>query len=291
MRRAFALGTDDLLYFNGGFKIESRQVMDRADPALLSRDLERHPRKDIAGVLGATCIGFDVVDGVRRRATASKLFVLLAALVFFIEAAAAAPKTIEVLMGRAQWFNQLSCPLYAALDQLYEFAHRTTAAQTLSLEPVHLGELSLIVGLAPLWKAGISRGHGRADTFEVAPSVGQQHTTTGLSHLWTPRPSCARLQKVAHRLLQSSVSSAASRLLLWGEAFICTTYTFRLRTTPRMHRRWASSETNTKQLRKPATRRRSKNKPAEEQSEQVIVDCWQRLVVKSGALRVFWFCV
>ena len=131
--------------------------MKRVDEAFVAHDVERHPGKGQTGLLNATCIGVDVVDGVRLRASANKLPVLLAALCWVFALGRAAPKTIEVFLGHIQWFNLLARPIFSVLNALYVFARLEPADVALDLDPVHLGELSLIVLLAPFWQSDLRK--------------------------------------------------------------------------------------------------------------------------------------
>ena len=156
LRQAFALATDDIMVFHRGTLEESRRAMDRVDRAFVSHHVERHPLKDVTGASNATCIGIDVVDGIRLRASAIKLPLLILALCEVIFRGEAAPKTIEILLGHIQWFDLLARPLFSILDTLYASSRQEGQLTIRALEDVHLAELSLVM-LAPFWQADLRR--------------------------------------------------------------------------------------------------------------------------------------
>jgi hypothetical protein len=115
-----------------------------------------------------TCIGIDIVDGVRLRAHSAKAVLVLLAITELISRRRASPKCVEILLGSVQHFYLLNRPLFSTLDSLYAFAREGLPGSQdqsstfderaeLTLSDVLLGELALIVCLAPFWQADLRR--------------------------------------------------------------------------------------------------------------------------------------
>jgi hypothetical protein len=81
----------------------------------------------------------------------------LAAIVELLRFGKVSPYGLAALIGVAQWFDQLSRPLFAILDTVYAFTRlpRPTVAQ--ELPPSVVRELLLVLALAPLWEADLTR--------------------------------------------------------------------------------------------------------------------------------------
>ena len=157
LQNTFALATDDILCFTRGSLALAAAVTSKVDRAFDSVGVVRNPAKDVDGALSETCIGIDLEQGIRLAANAGKLAVVLPALVELLSVRQVAPLGLAGLLGVVQWFNQLARPLFSVLDTVYEFERRAGPRTRQELSDCHLSELLVVLALAPLWEADLTR--------------------------------------------------------------------------------------------------------------------------------------
>jgi len=153
----FALATDDILCFTRGSQALAASVTSRVDRAFDSIGVVKNPAKDVNGALSESCIGIDLERGTHLAANAGKLGTVLPALVELLSVRQIAPLGLAGLLGVVQWFDQLARPLFSVLDTVYEFERRAGPRTRQALSDCHLSELLVVLALAPLWEADLTR--------------------------------------------------------------------------------------------------------------------------------------
>ena len=91
------------------------------------------------------------------KPSSSKLLVVLLAMLALVEGASVAPLQLAALLGVIQWFDHICRPLFATLDNVYEFALRVLGHVCQSLDDCMRAELLLVLTLAPAWEADLRR--------------------------------------------------------------------------------------------------------------------------------------
>jgi hypothetical protein len=64
---------------------------------------------------------------------------------------------LAAVLGIVEWFDQLARPLFPTLDEVYAFTQQNHPRTSIGLQSDHLLELHLVLALAPLWEADLTR--------------------------------------------------------------------------------------------------------------------------------------
>ena len=153
----FAVATDDIMVFNRGPLGKLGALGPRIDKAMIDLGVVKNASKDINGVGDEVCIGVALEGGVRFAPPPDKLAYALAGVAEVLAVGAVTPHSLQSLLGVVQWFDQINRPLFAVLDTVYEFQRRLPTHEVQQLDACHLRELLVVMLLAPLWEADLTR--------------------------------------------------------------------------------------------------------------------------------------
>ena len=157
MDETFGLATDDVLLFTRGHRKDYRFTLRKLDASFDHMGIRRHDKKDVNGVLDGTAIGIDLDGGLRLTPHTPKWVTLLLGLVRLLTTGWVSPLGLAAVLGNVQWFDQLNRPLFSCLDAVYAFTRRTHPNTPQKLSDEHRAELLLVILLAPLWEADLTR--------------------------------------------------------------------------------------------------------------------------------------
>ena len=155
--QTFALATDDVLLFSRTGRGEAEATLRCLDTAFDRCKVLRHAAKDVDYVLNGTAIGVDLHEGTALCPHSPKLATLLVALLELLRVRQASPWGLAALFGVVQWFDQLNRPLFACLHSIYAFVRADKPKTLRPLDTEHLAEVLLVLSLAPLWEADLTR--------------------------------------------------------------------------------------------------------------------------------------
>jgi hypothetical protein len=161
LSHVFALATDDVMEFTCLGAEYATKSAERLDRAFDRVGILKNVSKDVTGDLNGTCIGVDLVAGLSLAPSITKLATLLAALVELCKDPHSnphmAPYNLAAILGVVQWFDQLNRPLFSVLDTVYQFCRLSRPRTAQPLLKSHVAELIMVLCLAPLWEADLTR--------------------------------------------------------------------------------------------------------------------------------------
>ena len=129
----FGVATDDVMFFTNGDPAVADRASTRLDEALSRRALVKHLGKDLPAATNQTCVGVDLVDGLRWEAPAAKLAFGFLGSLRLLEAATVCPQVASRWLGTHQWYDLLRRPLLSIFEDTYSFVRAEPALKAVPL--------------------------------------------------------------------------------------------------------------------------------------------------------------
>jgi len=129
----FGVATDDVMFFTNGDPAVADRASTRLDEALSRRALVKHLGKDLPAATNQTCVGVDLVDGLRWEAPAAKLAFGFLGSLRLLEAATVCPQVASRWLGIHQWYDLLRRPLLSIFEDTYSFVRAEPALKAVPL--------------------------------------------------------------------------------------------------------------------------------------------------------------
>lgn len=154
---AYGLATDDIFVLSRQPIHEVRNIMRRVADGFDTIGVARHEGKDVTGELDGTIVGVDLVAGTHLFANASKIRMLLPALVGSLILPEIRPLDLAVILGHVPWLCLLNRSLFSVLHVSYQFARRQDQLTCQELPHAVRQELTSFIALACYWSFDLSK--------------------------------------------------------------------------------------------------------------------------------------
>ena len=119
---AFAVATDDLMVFSHSGPGATLGLVSRVESTMLRHGVVKNPDKDIIDVTTTTCVGVDLVDGVRWFPPGARVWSLMDAVIDLANVMIASPGGVAAYMGVAQLYDLIRRLRLSVFHLVYDFS-------------------------------------------------------------------------------------------------------------------------------------------------------------------------
>jgi hypothetical protein len=174
-KEVFAVATDDIILFSSSRASATRRTR-RLDESFASLGVERHPAKDVDGVLEGRCLGIDFHNGTSLSPAADSLFHLLCSCIHIASSGpdfAISPRASAGLLGVARWFCLLRRSMLSIFSAVYVFSRIQPDKVPCAVSAEVKQELLLFACLAGFLDADLTRPwHGTLCASDASQDFG-----------------------------------------------------------------------------------------------------------------------
>ena len=154
---AFALATDDAMFFSNAGVGKTRVMAKNFDLAFSGRGGLKNHNKDIDDQLNATCVGVQLENGTHLGVPPSRCMFAVSSVVDLFHRRFAFPKEVHQFLGVLQWYDLLFRAKLSVYDHVYQFVRdREDMVRRVVPIPV-LRELLVATMLGIFWRFDLRR--------------------------------------------------------------------------------------------------------------------------------------
>ena len=148
MSAAFALATDDLMFFSDSGPGASLELARRVEESMRKHGAVKHAEKDLDDSTSGVCIGVELVDGRQWWPQGSRLCELIDAVIDIAEHPRASPGAVGAFLGVLQWHDLLRRLKLSVFAEVYRFTGDATDWKVVDVPPAVLVELVVDIVLS-----------------------------------------------------------------------------------------------------------------------------------------------